>query len=151
MGYAISRIKNDAIIILIMGALYMVLEGLWRGWTNISMLIIGGLCGLLIGKLNQQSTLYRKMWEQCLIGMIIIINFEFVSGMILNVYFKFGIWDYSGIWGNLYGQICIPYAVLWFLLVPSIIYLYDYLRFRLFSEIEPQDLLQNYKNLFTGR
>jgi uncharacterized membrane protein len=151
MGYAMKIIKKDAIIIFVMGALYMVLEGLWRGWTNISMLVVGGLCGFLIGKLNEQPDFYRKIWEQCLIGMLIVLVIEFISGMILNVFLQFGIWDYSNIWGNFYGQICIPYAILWFLLVPLVIYVDDYLRFRLFEEEEPQELLKNYKNLFLGR
>jgi hypothetical protein len=151
MGYAMKIIKKDAIIIFVMGALYMVLEGLWRGWTNISMLVVGGLCGFLIGKLNKQPDFYRKIWEQCLIGMLIVLVIEFISGMILNVFLQFGIWDYSNIWGNFYGQICIPYAILWFLLVPLVIYVDDYLRFRLFEEEEPQELLKNYKNLFLGR
>lgn len=145
------KIRKDAIIIFGMGTLYMVLEGLWRGWTNISMLVVGGLCGFLIGELHKQSAFHRKIWEQCFIGMIIILALEFISGMLLNVYFKFGIWDYSNIWGNLYGQICIPYAILWFLLVPLIIYINDYLRFQLFKEERPQKLFQNYKKLFLGQ
>lgn len=150
MQYAIMKIKKDLLLIFIMGALYMVLEGLWRGWTNISMLVVGGLCGFVVGKLNEHPAIYR-MWEQCLIGTFIILLIEFISGMILNVYFQLGIWDYSNIWGNLYGQICFPYAILWFLLIPFVIYVDDYLKFRLFAEEEPEEFLQNYKNLFLGR
>jgi len=150
MQYAIMKIKKDLLLIFIMGALYMVLEGLWRGWTNISMLVVGGLCGYIVGKLNEQRVFYR-MWEQCLLGTVIILLIEFISGMLLNVYLQLGIWDYSDIWGNLYGQICIPYAILWFLLVPFVIYVDDYLRFQLFAEEEPEEFMQNYKNLFLGR
>ncbi len=148
----ISTIKKDLLLIFIMGALYMVLEGLWRGWTNIVMLFIGGICGFLIGRLNEQPSYYnRKMWEQCLLGTVIVLIVELTSGMILNVYLKLGIWDYSNIWGNIYGQICITYAFLWFLLVPLVIYVDDYLRYRLFGEESPRKLIQNYKNLFLGR
>lgn len=150
MQYAIMKIKKDLLLIFIMGALYMVLEGLWRGWTNISMLVVGGLCGFIVGKLNEELAIYR-MWEQCLVGTISILLIEFISGMFLNVYLQLGIWDYSKIWGNLYGQICVPYAILWFLLIPFVIYVDDYLKFRLFGEEEPEGLLQNYKNLFSGR
>ncbi len=152
MGFEIITIKKDAILIFIMGALYMVLEGLWRGWTNISMLVVGGLCGFLIGKLNEHPSFYnRDMWQQCFIGTVAVLLVEFTSGMILNVYLKLNIWDYSNTWGNIYGQICIPYAALWFLLVPFVVYVDDYLRYQLFEEEEPQGFLQNYKNLFLGR
>lgn len=156
MGYGNSNteIKNkiykDLILIFIMGAIYMVLEGLWRGWTHISMLVVGGLAAFFIGKLNEHPQFYdKKMWQECLIGTIIALVLEFTSGMILNVWLGLDIWDYSNTWGNLYGQICVPYAVLWFLLVPFAIYVDDYLRYRLFGEKKPAGLLKNYKDLFT--
>ena len=128
----------------------MVLEGLWRGWTHISMLVVGGLSAFLIGRLNEHPQFYdRKMWQECLIGTIIILMIEFISGMILNVWLHLGIWDYSNTWGNLYGQVCLPYAVLWFFLVPSAIYADDYLRYKLFCEKKPMGILNNYKELVT--
>ena len=139
MGYSNSNnIKNiiykDLILVFIMGSLYMVFEGLWRGWTHISMLAVGGTAAFLIGRLT-----------------VIILVLEFVSGLILNVWLKLGIWDYSNTWGNLYGQICIPYAMLWFLLVPLNVFADDYLRYRVFGEKKPQGLLKNYIDLFMGR
>lgn len=152
MKYLITAIKKDVILIFVLGALYMVLEGIWRGWTNISMLGVGGLCGFLIGRLNEHPVSdNRTMWEKCLIGTIIILIIEFISGMILNVYLNLGIWDYSNVWGNYYGQICLPYAILWFFLVPAAIYADDYIRHILFAENKPQQLRQNYKDLFSGR
>lgn len=146
-----KKIYKDLILIFVMGAIYMVLEGVWRGWTHISMLVVGGLSAFLIGKLNEHPKFYdRKMWEQCLIGTIIALLLEFISGMILNVWLKLDIWDYSNTWGNLYGQICIPYAVLWFFLIPFAIYTDDYLRYKLFGEEKPVGILKNYKDLFTG-
>jgi uncharacterized membrane protein len=113
------------------------------------MLVVGGIAAFLIGRLNEQPTFYnRKMWEQCLIGTLIILILEFVSGVILNIWFQLGIWDYSNIWGNILGQICIPYAIIWFLLVPFNIYVDDYLRYKFFEEEKPEGVMQNYKELF---
>lgn len=152
MRFQIAAIKKNMILIFIMGALYMVLEGIWRGWTNISMLLVGGICGFLIGNLNKHPLTYNKMmWEQCLIGTIIVLLIEFTSGMILNVYLKLGIWDYSDVWGNYYGQVCIPYSILWFFLVPMAIYVDDYIRYMLFSEEKPLGFWHNYTDLFLGR
>ena len=151
MQLFIINMKKNIILIFIMGALYMVLEGLWRGWTNIAMLLVGGLCGLLIGKMNERCEEILTIWEKCLLGAAIILLIEFISGMILNVYLQLGIWDYSNIWGNLYGQICIPYAILWFLLVPFVIYVYNYLRHFLFKAEEPGVFWKSYINLFLGR
>lgn len=150
MKYNFNNLKKDIILFFIMGALYMVLEGLWRGWTNISMLVVGGLCAFLIGRLNEHPTFCNcKMWQECAIGTAIVLIIEFTSGMILNVWLKLNIWDYSNTWGNFYGQICIPYAVLWFFLVPLAVYGDDYLRYKIFGQKKPVGLLKNYKDLFT--
>jgi uncharacterized membrane protein len=84
--------------------------------------------------MNERYGEKLTIWEKCLLGTAIILLIEFISGMILNVFLQLGIWDYSNIWGNLYGQICIPYAILWFLLVPLVIYVYNYLKYFLFKE-----------------
>lgn len=64
-----NKLYKDLILIFIMGVLYMVLEGFWRGWAHISMVIVGGLATFLIGKLNEHPKFYdRKMWQQCVIG-----------------------------------------------------------------------------------
>ena len=126
----------------------MVLEGLWRGWTHISMLVVGGLSAFFIGKLNDHLKFYdRKMWQECLMGTAIILILELVSGMILNVWLRLDIWDYSNEPFNVCGQICLPYVVMRFSLVPFAIYVDDYLRYRLFGEKKPVGLLKNYKNL----
>jgi len=146
-----NKIYKDIILIFIMGALYMVLEGMWRGWTHVSMLVVGGISAFLIGRLNEHPVFYdRKMWQECIIGTAIILVLEFASGMVLNMWLKLDIWDYSNTWGNLYGQICIPYAILWFMLVPFCVFVDDYLRYKLFGAKKPLELLQNYKDLFTG-
>lgn len=151
MGYSNSYLKKDLLLIFIMGALYMVLEGIWRGWTHISMLVVGGLAAFFIGRLNEHPQFYdKKMWQECLIGTLIILILEFTSGMILNVWLGLGIWNYSSEPFNLLGQICLPYALLWFFLVPGCVYLDDYLRYKLFGEKKPEGLLKNYKDLFTG-
>lgn len=149
MIYKYKNFKKDLILIFIMGSIYMVLEGIWRGWTHISMLIVGGISAFFIGKLNEGHAFSnRKMLEQCLIGTLIILALEFVSGVILNIWLQLGIWDYSNTWGNILGQICIPYAVIWFLLVPFNIYIDDYLRYKFFGEKKPEKLITNYKHLF---
>ena len=49
------------------------------------------------------------------------------AGLILNVWLGLGIWDYSGMWGNLWGQICPLYTLLWCLLAGPVIVGFDWL------------------------
>ena len=144
--------RKHMILGFLMGVAYFTLEGLWKGWTNIAMLFIGGLCAVLIGQLNDYPKYFKlKVWQQTLIGTGIILIIEFTSGMILNLGFGMHLWDYSHTWGNLYGQICVPYAFLWMILVPACIWLDDWLSWRLYGEGTPYRLRDNYFELITNR
>ena len=136
----------------IMGMIYFTLEGLWRGWTHIAMLFIGGLCATLVGQLNQYPQYYKfKIWQQSLIGTLIVLIIELISGLVLNVGLGLNLWSYSDMWGNLFGQVCIQYAVLWFILVPFCIWLDDCLRFKLYGEGKPYAIKEIYWELITLR
>ena len=52
---------------------------------------------------------------------------EFVAGAIVNVRLKLNVWDYSKMPLNLYGQVCLPFSLLWCLLTLPISFLSSYL------------------------
>lgn len=142
---------------LITGAVYFFIEGLWRihsngGWANIIMMPIGGLCGVLVGVMNENPKYCKKkMALQSLYGMACVVVVEFACGMILNVALKMDMWDYSKLPVNVLGQICLPFAILWFLLTPFIIWFDDYLRYKLWGEGKPYRWYANYIELITGK
>ena len=45
--------KRNLLIFVIFGLAYGLIEILWRGYTHPSMVILGGICGLIIGLLNE--------------------------------------------------------------------------------------------------
>lgn len=146
------NLKRVLCLFFVMGAAYLVLEGIWRGWTNIAMLPIGGLCGLLIGLLNEYPKFYKlKIWQQCIIGTAIILSIEFLSGCILNLWLGLHIWDYSTLPFNIMGQICLLYGVLWFLITPFAIWIDDWLRWRLYNDDTHYPFWENYVWLITNK
>ena len=42
-----------------LGAAYVTLETMFRGYSHPAMLIVGGLCGVLVGAINQFPRFYR--------------------------------------------------------------------------------------------
>ena len=145
-----ARLGRILILWLCLGMIYLTIEGIWRGWTNIVMLPVGGFCGLAIGAVNQSPRFYKcRMVWQCLIGALIVLAVEFLSGCVLNLLLGLGIWDYTGVPGNILGQICPQYGILWFLLMPFAIWAEDYLRWIFWREDNPYTLLTIYKELFT--
>ncbi len=119
------------------GITYMGIEIAYRGYTHWTMGIVGGLCFLALGGINEFFPWDMNFWKQCAIGSIIVTTLEFIAGMILNVWLKMGIWDYSNLPLNIYGQVCLWFTFAWFALSAVAIVLDDWLRYWLFDEEKP--------------
>lgn len=128
-----KNILKSIILFIIFGFIYCGIEILYRGYTHISMFVVGGLCCLFIGYINE-ITPKMPMYLQCLLSSIIILTLEFISGCYLNLYLKLNIWDYSNLPYNLCGQVCLFFGIAWFFLSYFVIKLDDYLRLKLFNE-----------------
>lgn len=119
------------------GLVYITVELLWRGYSHWTMFIVGGLCFLLTGLVNEVFTFEMPLICQMLIGACLITLVEFFSGCIVNLWLGWNVWDYSDMPFNILGQICLPYTGLWFLLSGPAVVLDDYLRYRWFGEEYP--------------
>lgn len=120
------------------GFSYMGIEILWRGYTHWTMGIVGGLCFVLIGLINEIFTFQMLLWVQDLIAAVLVTIIELVSGIVINIVFKLGVWDYSNVPFNILGQVCLPYMILWFLLANVAIVVDDFIRWKLFQEEFPK-------------
>ena len=108
-----------------------------RGFSHISMLAAGGICFVLIGLLNEVYSWNMAIISQMVISSLIITLVELVTGLIVNVWLKLNVWDYSGHAYNLFGQICLLYTNFWFYLSLPGILLDDFLRYYLLKEEKP--------------
>ena len=111
----LNKVLKVLAIWFLMGMIYFVIEGIWRipkgGYANISMFAVGGLCGLLIGSINQIPKFYNmSVWRQSVIGTVIVLVVEYISGYILNIKMGLAIWDYSDMVFNINGQICLEFG-----------------------------------------
>lgn len=125
------------VLLLIGGMIYVFIELLFRCRSHFTMFILGGVCFVSVGLINEVLPWNMPFQLQMLLGGSIITVLEFISGCILNLYFGLGIWDYSDQPGNILGQICPLFSLLWVFLSGLAIVLDDYLRYRLFNEEKP--------------
>ena len=95
------------------GLLYISMELLWRGRTHWTMFFLGGACFICLGAINEVLPWEMPLWQQILVGACIITGLEFVTGCVVNLWMGWGVWDYSGVPGNIMGQICPKYFILW--------------------------------------
>ncbi len=125
------------ILFLIGGFIYVAIELGFRGHSHWTMFLLGGLCFILIGGLNNYIPWEMSIIKQGIIGALIITSLEFIFGLVLNLYLNLGIWDYSNMPFNILGQICLPFSIAWFFLSLVAIFVDDWLRYILFKEEKP--------------
>lgn len=138
-----KKVIKTVILFVAGGGLYALIEAVWRLLlgrppTHWAMFFVGGIAFLFVGAINEYLPWDTPFWKQMLIGDILILVDEFVSGSILNIWLKLGIWDYSNMPFNILGQICLPFAVAWLALAAVAIVLDDYLRYWFFGEEKPR-------------
>lgn len=125
------------ILFLIGGFIYVAIELGFRGHSHWTMFLLGGLCFILIGGLNNYIPWEMSIIKQGVIGALIVTSLEFIFGLVLNLYLNLGIWDYSNMPFNILGQICLPFSIAWFFLSLVAIFVDDWLRYVLFKEERP--------------
>ena len=125
-------------LFLVGGVIYNIIEVLFRGHTHWTMFIVGGVCFILLGLLNEVTDWKFPLLWQAIDGGIIITVVEFITGCIVNLRLGWKVWDYSNMPFNLLGQICLPFSLLWCLLSVVGIVLDDYIRWLFFGEEKPR-------------
>lgn len=126
-----------AFLFLIGGLIYMGIELLWRQRTHWTMGIVGGICFVEIGLINEIISWDLPLIKQALIGASLVTINEFIAGVIINIWLGWNVWDYSQLPFNILGQVCLPFFFLWILVSVIAIILDDYLRYRFFDEEWP--------------
>ncbi len=95
---------------------YGMTELMSRGFTHISMGLLGGICMIFINILNDKRAFGLGLIPACFISAIFITVMELATGEILNIWLRLEVWDYSNMPMNFKGQICLPFSLLWILI-----------------------------------
>ncbi len=109
------KLKMNIMTFMFGGVIYSIIEILFRGYTHWSMTITGGICLMLMYR-RYTSHPYENIFRKCLYGAIVITSMEFLSGCIVNLWLGWEVWDYSSLFMNLFGQVCLLFTALWYLL-----------------------------------
>ena len=104
------KIRKNVALFTLGGLVYMGLELLWRRRTHWSMFLAGGICFLLIGKLEHTKPRLPPL-PRALVGAGIITMVELAAGLLFNR--DWTVWDYRTQPGNFLGMICPLFSILW--------------------------------------
>lgn len=137
--HILKKVFENLILWLTGGLLYFYLEIAYRSYSHYSMIICGGLCFLVVGTagdyiLKNKKPLITSIVLIMFFGTLIITTLEFITGIIVNIKFDMGVWDYSSLKFNVYGQICLGYTLLWALLSLLCVYFIDIIKKYIFEK-----------------
>lgn len=120
------------------GTLYYTFELIFRGFSHWTMFVLGGICLVFFWWQGILTKWEDPLWIQVLRCSVFVTACEFSTGIVVNRYLGWGVWDYSDQPLQLWGQICIPFAVIFSGLCALGILLSGYLGYWLYQEEKPK-------------
>ena len=126
----LKRLLEYGILWILGGTLYYGIEILYRGYSHWTMFVLGGICMMFFAFQGFGDAL----WKQVLRSIIFVTSCEFITGMIVNKYLGWNVWDYSKMPLDIMGQICLPFTLLFAILCTAGIWLTNMILHYVFHE-----------------
>lgn len=120
------------------GCIYYCFELIFRGFSHWSMFVLGGVCFLFFYLQGSMVRWEDPMWRQILRCILFVTAMEFTTGIIVNKWLGLGVWDYSRLPFQLFGQICLQFTVIFSGLCAVGIILSGYMAYWIFGEPRPR-------------
>ena len=119
------------------GCIYYGIEMGFRGFSHWSMFVVGGFAFLFCIMQGIKMKWEEGLWIQVIRAVVFTISLEFITGIIFNKWLKKNIWDYSDQPLQLWGQICLPFAIIFSGLLVIAIFIGGTLSSVLYKEPKP--------------
>lgn len=107
------------------GYIYVCMELLFRGRSDITMMFCASICVIPMVILNNQFSYEVDFLLQLFLCSIFATFIEYIFGIIFNA--DYHIWDYRNMPFNIDGMVCLPFSLLWMLIAALVIPLIDWI------------------------
>lgn len=133
----VKKISEYLVLGVLGGTFYYTFEMVFRGFSHWSMFLLGGVCLVFFAQQGLWVKWQDPVWRQVVRCTLFVIAGEFITGIIVNKWMGWGVWDYSDQPFQLLGQICLPFAILFSGLCVVGIFLSSYLLYWIYGEAKP--------------
>lgn len=120
------------------GSTYVTMEVFARARSHWTMFVLAAVIFISVGLFNELQSWETSLVWQVLMGVAMATLAELLTGLVVNVWLGWDVWDYSQMPGNLWGQICPQFTALWVPLILLAIVLDDVIRWWFFGEERPR-------------
>lgn len=134
----LKRLAEYGFLWLLGGTMYYSFEMIFRGFSHWTMFVLGGVCMIFFAFQGRGTHFSEPLWKQVIRCTIFVTASEFITGIIVNKWLNLAVWDYSDQPFHLFGQICLPFAIIFSGLCTAGILVSGYLLHWLFGEEKPQ-------------
>lgn len=111
-AFFMRRIKEYIVLFLMGGCIYYSFEIVFRGFSHWSMFLLGGLSLWFCTWQGLILEWKEPLWKQVLYCVIFVTSMEFMTGLLVNRVLGWNVWDYSEQPFQLFGQICVPFMII---------------------------------------
>lgn len=130
-----NMILKNLVLFLSGFCLYMTIECLFRGYSFPLMGCCGGLCVVILDKINDYISWDVDLFWQALCGALLVTIMELVIGTIAKYTDLLPVmWDYSSLPLNFNGIVCVPFFIAWLFLSVVAIFLADAINYYIFED-----------------
>ena len=130
-----KTILKNVVLSVVGGLSYGIIELIYRQKTYYLMILCGAIAIILLDKINDYISWDMDILLQGCIGSLIITGMEFTIGNLYLMGIVPKMWDYSNVWLNYKGIICLPFSLIWILLSICAILLADTINYYVFHEL----------------
>ena len=134
----IKKFMEYGFLWLLGGTFYYSFEILFRGFSHWTMFVLGGICMMFFAFQGESMQWREALWRQVIRCTVFVTACEFITGMIVNKWLNLAVWDYSDQPFQLFGQVCLPFAIIFSGLCAAGILICGYLLHWFFGEEKPQ-------------
>ena len=132
-----KRVSEVMFLMAAGGSLYYLIEIGFRGYSHWTMFMLGGLALTFCSFQGEVMHWSEPLWLQIFRAVLFLTSLEFTTGIICNKWLKIGIWDYRDQSFQLWGQICLPFIVLFSGLLMLAILFGGMVLWKIFGEERP--------------
>lgn len=126
---------NKFLVLFLFGFMaYITIEVCYRGYSYPLMGVCGGIAIVLLDQINNKVSWDVDILLQGVIGSLIITFFEFVIGNLFLKGYLPVMWDYSNLWMNYKGIICLPFSLAWIGLSIVAVIIADAINYYMFGD-----------------